>query len=140
MLTVPALVAQATANPKREQARKLVSLLGVGDIAATEAKSTLEQQKQSGAKVPDGFWEAFAQELSGERMAEEIFVPLFEKTYSEAELRAAIAYHSSPEGRSFSAKQATLSAEARKAGERWGMELALKVMQRLMEKDRDAPQ
>lgn len=135
-LALPALVAQAPAPPKREQARKLVELLRLGDIAVAEAKVGLEAQKKSDAKVPEGFWDAFMQELTPQRMAEELFVPLYEKTYTEAELKAAVAFYASPEGRSFSAKQAGLSEEARKAGERWGMEQAMKVMQRLMEKER----
>ncbi len=135
-LVVPALVAQAPTNPKRDQARKLVELLRLGDIAVAEAKAGLEAQKKSDAKVPEGFWDAFMQELTPQRMAEELFVPLYEKTYTEAELKAAVAFYTSPEGRSFAAKQASLSEEARKAGERWGMEQAVKVMQRLMEKER----
>lgn len=141
LLLVPAaLVAQApapaAATPEADhgQVKKLLLAMKFPDQIKTGFLQALDAQQAKSASLPPGFLEAFKAAFNPDDFVDQI-VPVFAKRMTDGEVQAALRFYSSPEGASFAMKQAGLAPELQKAGERYGMALALKVMQDQMKKD-----
>ncbi|MBS1783971.1 MAG: DUF2059 domain-containing protein [Acidobacteria bacterium] len=128
---------QAAPEADHAQVKKLLVAMKYPDQVKVGFLKGLEAQKAKADSMPPGFLEAFKAAFNADDFVEAI-VPVYAKHFTNAEVQAALKFYDSPEGASFAAKQATLSSELEEAGKRYGMELALKVMQDQMKKD--APQ
>ncbi len=142
-LFVPALlIAQAPApapapEADHAQVKKLLLAMKYPEQVKVGFLKGLEAQKAKADSMPPGFLEAFKAAFNADDFVEAI-VPVYAKHFTNEEVQAALKFYGSPEGASFASKQATLSGELEEAGKRYGMELALKVLQDQMKKDAPA--
>ncbi|HEU4950539.1 MAG TPA: DUF2059 domain-containing protein [Holophagaceae bacterium] len=142
VLLIPAaLVAQAppptaAAAPEADhgQVKKLLIAMRFSDQIKAGFLQALEAQQAKADTLPPGFLDAFKAAFDVDDFVDQI-VPIFAKRMTQAEVEAALRFYGSPEGASFAAKQATLAPELQKVGERYGMALALKVMQAQLKED-----
>ena len=140
ILLPAALVAQApapaTAAPEADhaQVKKLLLAMKFPEQVKIGFLQALDAQQAKSASLPPGFLDAFKAAFDPDDFVDQI-VPVFAKRMTNEEIQAALRFYSSPEGSSFALKQAGLVNELQKAGERYGMALALKVMQDQMKKD-----
>lgn len=133
-----ALVAQAPvpAAPEADhaQVKKLLLAMKYPEQVKFGFLKGLEAQKAKADTLPPGFLDAFKSAFNPEDFMEAI-VPVYAKHFTNEEVQAALKFYGSPEGASFATKQATIAPELEAAGKRYGMELALKVLQDQMKKD-----
>lgn len=80
-------------------------------------------------EVPDQFWVDFSAEIDGQELVE-LTIPVYTKNFSENEVRAAIAFFTSPEGAAFVQKQPVVARESVAIGMEWGESLAMRVIER----------
>lgn len=137
-----ALVAQApsAAEPvvpeaDHVQVKKLLLAMKVPDQLQSGFLEALKQQEAKSANLPPGFIEAFKKAFSAEDLTDDL-VPVFARHLNNQEVKAALAFYTSPDGASFAAKQGQLAVDLQKEGQRFGMALALKVMQEQMAEDK----
>lgn len=134
-LTLPVL-AQVTPAPasapsaKTASIKKLMDVMEVTKNQITAMKQALEMQKGMNPMITQAFVDAFMAEVTPEKL-EATFLPIFEKNLTEAEVKALLAFYATPEGASFVKKQGVIQAQSMEAGQRMGMEVGMKVMQKL---------
>lgn len=132
LLLAPALLAQApsAAEAKRADLRKLLGLMKAGDLAIQVMKDSLPAMKQAAPQVPEVFWSAFMAEFTPARM-EEIALPVYEEMLTAEEVKAYLAFLSTPEGASIARKQPVIMKKSMEAGQKLGGEVAQQVAARL---------
>jgi uncharacterized protein len=81
----------------------------------------------------DSFFERMAAEINMNTLVEMI-VPVYQKHYTEDELRAVIGFYKTPNGKKMLEKSPLVMQESMEIGQKWGREIAEKVMDR-MEKE-----
>jgi hypothetical protein len=125
----PAPVDAATAA-KRADIRKLLDAMHAGETAAQGMRKMAEAMKATNKELPAEFWDAFMKEATPEKLAE-IAVPVYERNLTAQEVKAYLAFASTPEGAAIMAKLPQMNAEAMQAGQAWGQELGLQLAQKL---------
>jgi uncharacterized protein len=90
----------------------------------------------------NSFFEGMAAEINTNTLIEMI-VPVYQKNYTEQELRAAIDFYKTPNGKKMLEKTPLVMQESMEIGQKWGREIAEKVMDRMekegLKKGRDEP-
>jgi uncharacterized protein len=124
------IFAQApTADAKRTDIKKLLSTIEAGKLGVQAMKQVMAQQAQANPNIPESFWTEFSQEMTAEKL-EEMMVPVYEKNLTHEEVKALLKFYATPEGLSFAKKQGVIQREASEAGQKLGMETAMKIMQK----------
>src|SRR5262249_28257373 len=118
-----------TVDPKEALVRKLLTLSGAGNLGKQVVDAMMDQFKQM-PSLPPGFAEKFKEMARPEEIVE-LIVPIYVKSYDTATLQAVVDFYQSESGRAFVAKQPLVVAESQKAGQRWGADLAQKVLAEL---------
>jgi hypothetical protein len=86
--------------------------------------------------MPPGFTKKFMEMARGEDLVE-LIVPVYLKHLEDATLDAAIAFYETDHGRKLIQVQPVIAQESMEIGQKWGQEIALKVMKSLQEKEQD---
>jgi uncharacterized protein len=81
----------------------------------------------------DSFFERMAAEVNTNTLTEMI-IPVYQKYYTEQELRTAIEFYKTPDGKKMIERSPLVMQESMEIGQKWGREIAEKVMDR-MEKE-----
>jgi hypothetical protein len=118
-----------TVDPKEALVRKLLTLSGAGNLGKQVVDAMMDQFKQM-PNLPPGFTEKFKEMARPDEIVE-LIVPVYVKSYDTATLQAVVDFYQSDAGRAFVAKQPLVFAESQKAGQRWGTDLAQKVLAEL---------
>ena len=80
--------------------------------------------------IPADFWKEFALELKRQVNPQELMdriVPIYDRHFSEQEIRQLIAFYDSPLGRKISATLPEIQQESLQAGKEWGSELGQRI-------------
>ncbi len=115
---------------KKDDIRKLLRLTGSGDLGKQVATQLLGTFKAQNPKVPQKFWDDFAKEIKAEDLIEMV-VPIYDKHLSHEDIKVVIAFYETPTGKRFVKSLPQLTQESMAAGQKWGMALAQKVVDRL---------
>jgi hypothetical protein len=121
----------AAAKAKEKKVRRLLDVSGAGDIG----KQVMDSMMDAFAKrsdLPKGFVEKF-KEMADVDSLVDLIVPIYQKHLTEADVDAIVTFYESEAGRSLAKAQPAIVLESQKAGEKWGMKMALKVLQELQE-------
>lgn len=122
-----------SSNEMDTEIRRLLELTGAANLGASMAKNVIASLKTSLPKVPEEFWNEFQNEIRPGDVAE-LVIPIYAKHLTLAEVRAANAFYSTPEGRSMVQKLPVIMSDAMQAGQKWGEQLAQRAIERLKEK------
>lgn len=114
---------------KEAKVRRLLQLTGAADMGKQVMDRMLDQFAAISG-LPDGFIEKF-KKLAKPAELVDLVVPINMKHLDEKTLDAALAFWSSPEGQKFQKAQPKILAESMAAGQKWGTELAAKVIAEL---------
>jgi len=125
---------EAAAADARHMAkvRKALELSG----SAKQGKAVMDQMLAQFASIPGlppGFLEKFSEMVKPSDLTE-LTVPIWKKHLTEQDLNGLIAFYTSPAGKSFLEAQPAIQQESMVVGQKWGQEMAMKVLQEL---DRD---
>lgn len=109
--------------------RQLMEQTGAADLGSQALNQMLDAFRQMPG-LPDGFLDKFKELAKPEELVEMV-VPIYKKHLDEKTIDAVIAFASTPEGKKFYAAQPALLRESMAAGQKWGEQLAQKVLREL---------
>lgn len=122
----------AHAAPASEKSiRELMTLTGAGNMALQIMQNMIPALKQMAPPdIPESFWSEFAKEVDANELINGI-VPIYQKHFTEEDVREAIRFYKSPTGAKFIAKQPQIMQESMAVGQRWGESIARRAMERI---------
>jgi len=138
LLLPAALIAQAPAPAaddaaavaKRADIRKLLDAMHAGEAAALGMQKMAEAMKATNKELPAEFWDAFLKEATPGKLTE-ISIPVYEKNLTAQEVKAYLAFASTPDGAAIMKKMPQITSEAMQAGQAWGQQLGMQIAQKL---------
>lgn len=132
-LTAAAAIAEE-ASREEVLARELLEVTGGGRLGLQIMEQMVQSFMAANAEVPREFWDRWLAEVDPTEF-EELIVPVYTKHLTAAEMEASIAFYRTPAGRSILRKMPLVMEESVRAGQQWGMELALRVQEKLAEQE-----
>jgi hypothetical protein len=117
---------------KRADVRRLLELVGAGDLGKQVMTQMINQFRTAHPQVPQRFWTDFASEINADEILE-LSVPAYEKHLTHEEIKQLIAFYESPVGKKLIQVQPQIVQDSMIAGQKWGQDLGRKVMQRLID-------
>ena len=127
--TPPAVETEAVTESE-QLAKKLIEVSGSGEMAEQILAQMVDAFRTTQPDVSSEFWDGILANARGEEL-EALVLPLYVETLTDAEMRAAIAFYESPEGRSLVQKMPLLMQKSMAAGKEWGQRLAGEVLESL---------
>lgn len=118
---------------KEAKIREMLRVTGAGSLAVQVMDQMITSFKKTMPDVPEKFWEGFRAEVRKEELEERI-IPVYAKHFDEAELQGLIEFYSSPLGKKVISELPAVYQESFEAGQKWGREIATRVLARLKEK------
>lgn len=95
--------------------------------------STFKSQKpEVPAAVWNEFGEAFTKAVSQDIL--DLLLPIYQKHFTEADLKAAIVFYESPAGQKMALASPLVMRESMEAGQQWGMKVGADIAKKLQEK------
>lgn len=85
--------------------------------------------------IPNTFWEEFEKEFRETSFNEFVTmcIPIYKKHLTIDDLQAAIDFYNSPAGKRIAEKTPLITTESMQVGQKWGMELSNKVLEKIKE-------
>lgn len=117
-------------SEKEKDIRKLLDMTGAGQLGKQLMDQMLAQFKQAMPRVPEKFWDEVAKETSVEQLVEMV-VPVYDGNFEHEDIKGLIAFYESPLGKKLIAAQPQIMKESMAAGQKWGMEVAARIVKRL---------
>ena len=126
------LAARADEGEKAKDIRRLLDLAGGGKIGVQVMNQMLENFKKSLPQVPERFWDDFMKEVNPDDLVN-LVVPIYARYLDASDIKDLIRLYDTPALRKFVKVQPQIVHDSQEAGQRWGTELAQKLMRRLEE-------
>jgi hypothetical protein len=123
------------ATAKERKIRKLLEVTGAGDLGKQVMDKMLDAFRGS-PNLPDGFIDRFKADVHPQEVVE-LVVPIYGKYLSEEDLDGILAFYETPAGKNLLQAQPKILKESMEAGQRWGQEVAQRVLDSLKSKKKD---
>ncbi|HDZ22755.1 hypothetical protein LCGC14_0451450 [marine sediment metagenome] len=111
---------------------KMLKLTGSDKLGEQVFKQMMASLKPLAPNVPEEFWTLLGQEFDMSGMID-LLIPVYAKHLTHEDVQAIIVFYETPAGRNLIAAQPKIVADSMVIGQRWGQEIAQKVMARLQE-------
>ena len=115
---------------KQKDIRKLLKITGSGELGTQVMGQMLGNMKKAMPQVPEKFWADFMKEVHTEELIDMI-VPVYDRNLTQGDITELIRFYESPTGKKFVSVLPKITQESMVVGEKWGRELAMKVMTKL---------
>ena len=132
----PAALVMAQGSPPTAQKaaliRQILDETGSGEQMLGAMETSVPIQRASNPKIPKVFWDRFltaARERKGEFL--DSMIPLYNRTFTEAELKGLLQFYQSPLGQRLLQVQPDLIRESMQMGQRWGYRLGAEIGRQL---------
>ena len=119
------------ADPRKEKVKKLLDLRMAGK---SMRRQVIEGIKIQMPGVADSWFDDVITDADLDDLMD-IYVPIYEKAYTDEELDALLAFYDSPIGRAIAKKETEMVTELVPAAQGWGMKIGPKLMQKMMRED-----
>jgi len=130
--------AQSTSRPsetqKQKDIRKLLKITGSGELGQQVMSQMIGNMKKAMPQVPDKFWADFMKEVHTDELVD-LIVPVYDRNLSQGDVTELIKFYESPTGKRFVSVLPKITQESMGVGEKWGRELAMKVMTKLQQQE-----
>lgn len=127
----PALRAQSTpAATKEASIRKLLILIDARGTFKTAIDTQLSALKKTVTQIPAKFWDEVLKEIDSDKFVE-LLIPVYDKHFSSDEIEGLIAFYETPLGKKLISSLPQILAEAAAIGDKYGQEIATRVIQRM---------
>ncbi len=126
MFAVVAVSASAQESAKTIKIRVLISLNGASRAGMSAVKQMLAQYQKAYPAVDSAVWNRIAGYYN-EKDLTSLFVPIYERHFSEVEVDEMIDFYKSPAGRKMVEKLPLITSESQAAGKIWGEHIAAKI-------------
>lgn len=110
----------------------LIEISGSKQVSAQVFDQMVLSFNQSFPDIPEVFWQEMKKEINTNDFIR-MLLPIYEKYYTHADIKALIAFYQSPIGKKTVAVLPQITKESMQVGQLWGMEIAEKTMKRLQE-------
>ena len=115
---------------KQDLIREYLVLTGQKKAATQMVSTIIESYKKAAHGVTDAFWEQFQKEISTDDLLEMV-IPVYDKHFTEDDIREMIAFTKSPIGRKMAEKTPMINVECYQIGAEWGKKIGEKVVARM---------
>lgn len=117
-----------TAKPASEASvRELMTLTGAGDLGVQVMRQMMPGLKKLGPDLPASYWDEFMESVDPNELVA-LMVPIYQKHFSEEEIRETIRFYQSATGRKVIQTLPLVMQESMAAGQQWGQKLAQRVL------------
>jgi hypothetical protein len=130
VLTSAATMVHADETAKQKDIRKLLKMTGSGELGAQVMAQMLGNMKQSMPNVPEKFWTDFMKDVRTEELVD-LIVPIYDRNLTHEDVKELIKFYDSPTGKKFVQVLPKITQESMSVGEKWGRDLAEKVIKKL---------
>ena len=127
--SAPVMTVQDNQDDLDAKVRKLLKVTGAFEMGEQVMGNMLDNFQKL-PNLPYGFLEKF-KELAKPSDLLEVTVRIYKKHLDAKTVDAAIAFFTTPAGKKFTSMQPAIMQESMEAGEKWGRDLAMKVMAEL---------
>lgn len=117
-------------TPKQKDIRHLLDITGSGKLGAQVMTQMLGNMKRTMPQVPERFWNDFMKEVRTDELVD-LIVPVYDRNLSQDDVKELIRFYESPTGKKFVSVLPKITQESMVVGEKWGRELAERVMKKL---------
>lgn len=115
---------------KSENVKEIINLSGLSFMSTDMKSQFLNQFKKSYPKVKDSFWKKMEAEINTHSLIEQT-ATLFEKFYTEDEIKELLLFYKSPLGKKMISNMPLIVKESQAIGQKWGFEIAKKITDQL---------
>lgn len=129
----------ASATTPEELARKLIELTGGGSLGKQVMGQMLDMFRTSNPSLPDEFWTEVMASVDEDELVD-LAVPIYVKNLTVDEMQAAIAFYSTPHGRSLVSKLPVIMQESMTAGQKWGEQLGRQIYEKITKYKQSHPE
>lgn len=121
---------RADETQKQKDIRKLLNITGSGELGTQVMGQMIGNMKKAMPQVPEKFWADFMKEVHTDELIDMI-VPVYDRNLTHDDVKELIRFYESPTGKKFVSVLPKITQESMVVGEKWGRELAMKVMTKL---------
>jgi uncharacterized protein len=122
--------ARSSETQKQKDIRKLLKITGSGELGTQVMGQMIGNMKKAMPQVPDKFWADFMKEVHTDELVD-LIVPVYDRKLTQGDVTELIHFYESPTGKKFVSVLPKITQESMGVGEKWGRELAMKVMTKL---------
>jgi len=115
---------------KQKDIRKLLKITGSGELGTQVMGQMIGNMKKAMPQVPEKFWTDFMKEVHTDELVDMI-VPVYDRNLTQGDVTELIHFYESPTGKKFVSVLPKITQESMGVGEKWGRDLAMKVMAKL---------
>ena len=115
---------------KQKDIRKLLKITGSGELGTQVMGQMIGSMKKTMPQVPETFWSDFMKEVHTDELVD-LIVPVYDRNLTHDDVKELIRFYESPTGKKFVSVLPKITQESMVVGEKWGRELAMKVMVKL---------
>ncbi len=114
----------------RQDIRSLLTMMGSDQLGRQMAGQMIASMSEAMPAVPEAVWKRFADKIDFERL-NELVIPIYAKYFTDEEIKALIAFYSTPLGQKVIATLPAVMQESMEVGQSWGKEAAEQVLKEL---------
>lgn len=115
---------------KKEITKKLIYSMGTKETAQAIINQLMEMYIGIFPDVPASTWESIRNEINVDELVE-LSVPIYEKYFTEDELKDIAAFYESPTGKKLAAVTPAMTEESMRVGQDWGLRVAGRIMDKI---------
>jgi hypothetical protein len=115
---------------KQKDIRTLLRITGSGALGTQVMGQMIGNMKKAMPQVPDKFWGDFMKEVHTDELVD-LIVPVYDRNLTHDDVKELIRFYQSPTGKKFVSVLPKVTQESMAVGEKWGREMAMKVMAKL---------
>ncbi|MBU6247069.1 MAG: DUF2059 domain-containing protein [Xanthomonadaceae bacterium] len=119
LMASPASAAQASAS----QIRELMGMFGTQRMFQQMNAQMAEMMVKQLPCVPPGFWNGFLDDSSTRELTDKL-VPIYQRHFTEQDVRGLLKFYRSPLGRKLLLEQPSVMTEVMQVGRKWGEQRA----------------
>jgi uncharacterized protein len=121
---------RAEETQKQKDIRKLLKITGSGELGTQVMSQMIGSMKKAMPNVPDKFWGDFMKEVRTDELVD-LIVPVYDRNLAQDDVKELIRFYESPTGKKFVSVLPKITQESMVVGEKWGRELAERVIKKL---------
>jgi hypothetical protein len=121
---------RAEETQKQKDIRKLLKITGSGELGTQVMGQMIGSMKKAMPNVPEKFWGDFMKEVRTEELID-LIVPVYDRNLAQEDIKELIRFYESPTGKKFVSLLPKITQESMVVGEKWGRELAERVIKKL---------
>jgi hypothetical protein len=117
---------------KQKDIRKLLTITGSGELGQQVMGQMMANFKKSMPQVPEKFWSDFMKEVHTSELVD-LIVPVYDRNLTHDDVKELIRFYETPTGKKFVTVLPKITQESMAVGEKWGRDLAMRVMVKLQQ-------